>query len=347
MRLDDGRMFQFEVLHVASKSSLLRLTGPAEGQDRLVGRGAEVLFESQTVPPQTADKSKETAIPDQPAPGQSSTTPEDKEFVPLLAPVSRRLGLHDNTIFSTAVLDPWMIQPDSGGGHEYLRSLFDSSGSVERIKGTGWSFRVGRRPVVSRRRRHAIQPRLPGTSPGSLHGLLSTPPGRRGISRRGGRFLPHELPAVGYVDGFQGEKRWTDHVRAGVLAGLKPGRQDLAASVDEPMAGAYTTVEAGRRDGRYYSGTVGLLGSLYNGSTDRLSVLLDQRAGTGPLLTVYSTAEVDLDVGSAQNRTGTRLTRLDLSPVSTTYAVPLLKGGYRSLGKARPPLRTGPPAGGR
>ena len=36
----------------------------------------------------------------------------------------------------------------------------------------------------------------------------------------------------------------------------------------------------------------------------------------GPLLTIYSTAEVDLDVGSAQIRNGTRLTRLDLFAVS-------------------------------
>lgn len=42
----------------------------------------------------------------------------------------------------------------------------------------------------------------------------------------------------------------------------------------------------------------------------------DQRAGIGPLFTLYSTAEVDFDAGGAQTRTGTRLSRLDVTAVS-------------------------------
>ncbi|MGB2862360.1 MAG: hypothetical protein WBC05_03465, partial [Sedimentisphaerales bacterium] len=45
-------------------------------------------------------------------------------------------------------------------------------------------------------------------------------------------------------------------------------------------------------------------------------LLFDQRAGVGPLFTLYSTAEVDFDAGGAKTRTGTNLTRLDVSAVS-------------------------------
>ena len=87
---------------------------------------------------------------------------------------------------------------------------------------------------------------------------------------------------------------------------------NLDASADEPFVAGYTTVEAGRHDGSYYSGTLGLLNSYYKGRNDRLALLMDQRAGLGPGLTLYSTAAVDLNTAAAQTRNGIRLTQLDV-----------------------------------
>jgi hypothetical protein len=45
---------------------------------------------------------------------------------------------------------------------------------------------------------------------------------------------------------------------------------------------------------------------------DRLALLMDQRAGWGPRLTLYSTAAVDLNAAAAETRDGIRLTQLDV-----------------------------------
>jgi hypothetical protein len=86
--------------------------------------------------------------------------------------------------------------------------------------------------------------------------------------------------------------------------------------MDEQLLAGYATFETGKRPGPYYSGTAGILATLYEGQSDRLALLFDQRAGVGPLFTLYSTAEIDFDVGGAQTRTGTNLTRLDVYAVS-------------------------------
>ena len=85
--------------------------------------------------------------------------------------------------------------------------------------------------------------------------------------------------------------------------------------------------ETGPRDGRYYSGTVGLLNSYYDGSFDRLALLIDQRAGLGRGFTLYSTAAVDFDIGASETQMGTRLTQLNVSAVSELSSFLTLRAG--------------------
>ncbi|MHC4542153.1 MAG: hypothetical protein ACYS74_20605, partial [Planctomycetota bacterium] len=134
-------------------------------------------------------------------------------------------------------------------------------------------------------------------------------------------------PGIGYVDGFQGQIRRTDRVSIGAVAGFKPDRADLDASTDELLFATYATFEAGERGKKYYAATTGLLTSLYEGEADRLALLLDQRADVNPQLTVYSTAELDFDVGGAEKRTGARLTRLDASAIYKLASSMSLRAG--------------------
>jgi len=134
----------------------------------------------------------------------------------------------------------------------------------------------------------------------------------RGSYVRAGRFLPLELPSVGYLDGGQADVAINDHLRFGGMLGLKPDRYDLDFSADEPTGVAYASVQAGEVRKLYYSGTLGMLGSLYRGEADRVAMLLDQRAALSRHLHLYSSTELDMDAGGAEVREGLTLTRWNL-----------------------------------
>jgi hypothetical protein len=203
-----------------------------------------------------------------------------------------------------------MLQRDNEYGLDYSVTHLGSSGSLERIEGSPWGFEwsgdVAYRDGDAYRSHPDYQdPRL------DLYMASFQRPLDDDGFLRFGRFLPRELPGIGYVDGIQGQIRRSDGVRIGAVAGFKPDRRDLSASADEPLFATYATFETGERTKKYYMATAGLLTSLYEGKADRLALLLDQRADLDPRLSVYSTAQVDFDVGAAETRTGTRLTRLD------------------------------------
>ena len=117
----------------------------------------------------------------------------------------------------------------------------------------------------------------------SIGGCSSGPLGRGSSARA---FVPYELPSIGYVDGLQAQVHPGEHTRLGIAGGLKPDRINLDPSTDEPFVVPYATYVAGPRDGRHYSGTVGLMNSYYQGDLDRLAVLFDQRAGLSKSLTL-------------------------------------------------------------
>jgi hypothetical protein len=139
--------------------------------------------------------------------------------------------------------------------------------------------------------------------------------------------LPYELPGVGFIDGAQGDVPITDWLRLGAIAGLKPRRRDLGFSIDEPTGSLYGTVELGKSGALYYTGTLGALGSFYEGDFDRCALLLDQRVDLGPKLSFFSTSAVDFDVGQMEVREGVRLTRADIYAVSPITPYLTLRAG--------------------
>jgi hypothetical protein len=235
------------------------------------------------------------------------------EFVPLLTqPPPRGVEISKSSNVHHGRL--WLrqdLQVDSESDLDFYVTRTGTSGSVERLAGTPWSLEW--RGQASYRSGDAFD----GTDFENdvrldLYRLNLYRRYDEGEFVRLGRFLPLELTSVGYVDGVQGEVPLTDVLRAGAILGLKPDRDDLDFSVDEPTAVAYMTVEAGERGEFYYSGTGGLLFSLFEGEADRLAFLVEQRADLGPRLSLFSTSTVDFDIGGAEFRDGVSLSHVDL-----------------------------------
>ena len=130
---------------------------------------------------------------------------------------------------------------------------------------------------------------------------------------RAGRFLPYELPGMGYLDGLQLEKVVSPAIRVGDVLGTKPTRDRLNLSGKEPLNSFYVTAEAGTRRSLYYSGTTGLLTGFYRGRMDRAAFLNQQQMDLGERLSFFSNAEIDFDVDNVTGTTrGPQLSRLSL-----------------------------------
>jgi len=307
MQLNDGRILEFEVAQATKKLAMLRIAGSADKQEGLVGQVVQLIFERDL----SNVKSRE-----QESPAKSSQIAENDTFVPLLAPSQWTLGLPEiRNIFHGRISIHQSLQSDNERLLDYSVTHLGSSGSLDRIEGSDWSFEWSGDLAYRGGDAYSNHPDYKEPRIDLYTGSFQRPLADDGFLRLG-RFLPRELPGIGYVDGIQGQIHRGEHLSLGAVAGFKPDRYDLAPSVDEPLLAGYATFEAGKRPGPYYSGTAGILGSLYEGQADRLALLFDQRAGLGPLFTLYSTAEVDFDVGGAQTRTGTNLTRLDVTAVS-------------------------------
>jgi len=318
MQLDDGRIFEFEVVQATKKLAILRITGSAGKQDKLVGQTVQLVYERDT---------SEAESKNQKSPANSSQVVDNEPFVPLLAPVQWTLGLpKPRNIFHGQMRINQTLQTDRENDRDYSVTHFGSSGTLARIDGSDWSFEWSGDLAYRSGDAYSNNPDYEEPRLYLYNGSFRHPLADDGFLRFG-RFLPRELPGIGYVDGVQGQIRHDEHLSLGAIAGFKPDRYDLDFSVDEPLWAGYATYEAGKRPGPYYSGTAGILGSFYEGQADRLALLIDQRAGIGPLFTLYSTAELDFDVGGAQTRTGTNLTRLDVTAVSRLSPGLTFRGG--------------------
>jgi hypothetical protein len=325
--LDDGRTFAFEVVYAQRQSALLRL--PAYGgQGRLSGRTVEIVMSDE--PPNQTEK--RPAKPNDPNGAAKSSTnapsPDGQEkFVPLLAPMPRGPAVPKPPSTSHGRIQvQQMFQTDSQGELGYAVTRLSSSGGVARIEGSAWSFEWSGDLWYRTGDAYLSHPDYQEPHLDLYRAMFQRPFGEGGFLRVG-RFVPYELPGIGYVDGLQGQVQPGEHTRLGVVGGLKPNRIDLDASADEPLVVPYVIFTAGPRDGRHYFGTVGLLNSYYQGEIDRLALLFDQRVGLARDLTLYSTAVVDFDVGAAQSRTGTRLTQLDVSAIWELSSFLTLRAG--------------------
>ncbi len=312
LQFEDGRTAEFEVLHAARQSALLRLPAYPWAQ-RVLDQAVQLTFESRSAEQSTSGPGSEDK-PQKPLPPTSRTpgASDANEFVPLLAPVQRPPEtIAPGTISHGRVEVRQSFQTDSKNDLGFAVTRLRSSGSMERIGNSPWSFSWSGDLRYRGGDAYRNHPDYQEVQP-DFYQLMFQRPIEDGGFLRFGRFVPIELPSVGYVDGLQGETRRGEGLRFGAIAGLKPNRVNLDASADEPLVAGYATVTAGKRDRAYYSGTLGVLNSYFQGRMDRLALLLDQRAGLGPGLTLYSTTTVDLDAGAAQIRDGIRLTQLDV-----------------------------------
>lgn len=303
---DDGRIFEFEVVQVTRKLAVLRLAGRSDKQEQLIGRVVKLVFEGKV---SEQNKDQKSSI-------NSTVASDNERFVPLLAPPEWTLGLPESrNIFHGQIRARQSLQTDRENQRDYSVTHFGSSGSLDRIEGSDWSFEWSGDLAYRDGDAYRYHPDYQEPRLDLYMGSFRRPLADDGFLRLG-RFLPRELPGIGYVDGIQGQIQHDEHISLGAVAGFKPDRYNLDPSLDEPLIVGYATYEAGKLPGPYYSGTVGILGSLYEGQSDRLALLFDQRASISPLFSLYSTAEVDFDVGGAEIQTGTNLTRLDVSAVS-------------------------------
>lgn len=307
---DGDQIARVSVVRVTKSTALITLVTPPR-QDRPVPGDRVYLMVSDAAPAQKEETRGE----------RSPTLKEsrdDEEFVPLLALPERSVGLTTpSNLFHGTLSLRQLLQVDSEELRDYSVTRVGSHGSLERIEGSPWNLEWS--GDVEYRDGHALEDAQDYQEPQLyLYRLAFFRKFDDSSMVRVGRFLPRELPSVGYLDGAQGEKALGEHFRVGAMAGLKPTLSRLDFSVKEPTVVPYLTVSAGERSGFYYSGTAGVLGSLYEGKENRLALLLDQAASFGSRFSLFATGEVDFDIGNMETRSGTRLTRLD---VFASYAI--------------------------
>lgn len=276
-----------------------------------IGRGLPAAGEEVTLVYDAVDESP--APETESSPTLRDPTREESPFVPLLAPLD--LGAEASTeasdIFHGRFTVQQAFQIGVGSGKGYSITRLATSGTLDRILASPWALEWDGELRHRDGAAFASTPRF-RTTPFYLRRFaLYRRYDERGFLRLG-RFIPRELPAIGFVDGVQGETPLTGSVRVGGVAGFRPTRTYLEPTVDEPTVAPYVTVEAGAGPDLGYSGTAGLLFSLYRGQPDRLALLADQRLRAGEL-SINSSSEVDFDVGQLEARDGVRLTRWDVS----------------------------------
>ena len=297
------RLAPVEVAKVVRNSTFLRVDSERAVDFPALGDRVSLVFD---LAPEEVGERKE------PSRTLKDQTSDQEPFVPLMSRVGKKSEAFTEAknIFHGRLTLREALQITTESDHDYSRTRLRSSGSLQRIEATPWalewsgdlSYRTGE-GLENRRDFEAL--RL------EAYRLALF---RRFEDRsfvRLGRFIPRELPSVGFLDGVHGEKVITEQFRLGGMVGFKPTRRDLDVSVDEPAFVGYGTFAIGDRSGLYYSGTGGILFTLFEGDGDRLAILLDQAAFLGRL-SIYSSTEVDFDVGGADVRDGVRLTRWDL-----------------------------------
>jgi hypothetical protein len=320
-RLERGgqRVAEVEVVKSGGESTYLRIVA-LHGAKPSPGETLGLVFEGAPA----ASAGSPAGTPSQTLKGEEG---DEAPFVPLLAPpdLGARASTEPNNVFHGWVSFYQLGQLTGGGDHNAYISRLRTGGTLERIDGTPWNFEWS--AEVSYRDGEALEDRRDFQEVRFDTYRLSVY--RRFDDHsfvRFGRFIPVELPSVGYLDGVQGEKVIDEHVRLGGMLGFKPGRFDLNMSLDEPMFVPYVTFETGLPPEAHYSGTFGVLGSLWNGSPDRLALLGEQTFDIGNFSALAS-SELDVDVGGAVERDGVRLTRLNLVGTYVLGPAHLLRAG--------------------
>jgi len=317
MRLAGEQVTRFEVTKIGRGSAFLKTLWKRED---FAPTGEEIVFlVIETTPPSGRDPPRER--------GPSLKDPNGKEeFTPLLAPYGlgalAKVDPRNVSVGRVGIRQLFQIGSDN---YDYWRTQLTSSGSVERLDGTPWAFEW--HGVVSYRGGDGLsQVRDYEEVRLEMYRFAFY---RRFDDRsfvRFGRFVPLELPSVGFIDGAQAEEVIWDKLRVGTIFGLKPQRDRNLPSIDEFAAVPYVSGEFGDEKDLFYSATLGVLGSFYRGTPDRLAILADQRMRIRDL-SIFASSEVDFDIGASEKSSGTRLTRMDLLFTYPVGDAVTLRGG--------------------
>jgi len=291
--LRDGKpVAKAEIIAASARSARLRIY---DGNARI---GDLVRFRVEKAPETTT------------APEEEAKRPEKSgEFVPLLErqKVPAAVSTPRNVSHGRIALDQY-VQTAALDALEYWRSSLSSSGDVQRLWGKPWSLDWSF-TASARGGEIYVGSVLEGVRLDVYELTLSRRLGEDGVVRFG-RFVPKALPAAGYLDGVLYEQRLAPGFKGGAILALRPTLDDLTPSAKEPTAVLYGTLDMGTRRADYFTGTLGVLGSMYEGDTDRVAVLLDSFGRAG-IFELGIDATVDLDVGSQLFTSGTRLTQLN------------------------------------
>ena len=237
----------------------------------------------------------------------------DEEFTPLLAPDMRDVGVTESkNVWHGRFRLRHDFQDTSDNFGDFNRTRLDSTGAVERIGGSAWSAEWS--GDLSYRSGNGME-RVPGHEDIRLE-LYRLSFSRRFDDKstlRFGRFIPIALPSIGYIDGGQGELVMSESLRLGAVAGFKPEREHLDVHFREPTLVPYVSLYSqGDDEETFYSGTIGLLASMYEGEMDRVALLWDQTGHYGGF-DFFASSELDFDVGANETRDGIRTSRFDAS----------------------------------
>ena len=283
-----------EIVAVTHESSFLRLVTPRLAQVPDVGQPVTFSLDDGTV---LIDP--------------NAMLEEDEAFVPLLVPEQKDFPVSQaKNVRHGQLTIRHFFQETSDDLLDYQRTHLRTSGTVERLEGTPWSLEWS--GDVSYRTGDGLADVEDFEEARWLVYRLAISRRFKDYSTlRLGRFIPRELPSVGTIDGIHGEKVVSERWRFGGIAGFKPFRDDLDFTFREPTVVPYFTYFSSDDPESQFSSTNGLLFSMYEGDTDRLALLSDQRARVGKW-NIFATTEVDFDVGGQEYRDGTRLTRGNL-----------------------------------
>ncbi|MHC4932073.1 MAG: hypothetical protein ACYTGV_07790 [Planctomycetota bacterium] len=294
VRRDGREIAKAEVLAASTGSARMRaLAGPAEEP----AVGDLVSFRGRDVPPA-------------PAAAEESPAENTAPFVPLLEAQKQRAPARARSNLSRGrVTLRQLLHLDNETDFDYATTILHSSGSVQRLGGSSWALRWNGN--LSYRTGEAFEGSPLEAGRIDLFEFSLARRLEQGGLVKLGRFLPWGVRFAGYLDGAQGELTLGGWNAGGIL-GFRPKRIDQEPSADEPVGVVYATLASGTRGGNYYSGSFGVLGSMFKGEFDQLALLLDQSYETGGGMRIYGQAQIDFDVDASLFREGTRLTLLDL-----------------------------------
>ncbi len=296
IRQDGVEIARVEVLQVTFASSILRILTVFGDVAPLPGDGAEITLTEDGDPGDRGSTLRET-------------DKKDDGFKPLLTAPERQTHITTpKSLTHGRIRFRESVQFDDKTKYDYNRTQVGTSGSVERINGTPWTVRwSGDFELVD-----GDSGRVDGGDNFDLdwRELLVERPLTDGSILSFGRQIPRSLPAVGFIDGAQIERVLDPTLRVGAMFGFKPRREDLDPSFKEPMLVGYGTFVTPEGSGLSYHGTMGMLFSLYDSDADRLALLVDQRVRYQKA-TLFQNAEIDVDIGGAEVRSGVSLSRFN------------------------------------